>query len=90
MYMGWKFCNDLYCTDITTAAGAVAFSAYTIDDTRYYPYDPLVFFPGILTNIGNHYANSTFTCPVNGVYLFTLTYKAYEYHPAFLDIKVSF
>ena len=47
-----------------------------------------VLFPSIISNIGDHYNDITsrFTCPYNGLYLFSLTIQAYGYIDAIADI----
>ena len=52
----------------------VAFTAGT-SDIRTYDIDDPVIFDDVLTNVGDAYdaKSSVFTCPVTGVYLFTMT-----------------
>ena len=43
-----------------------------------YAADALIEFDGVHTNRGNHYDNATtFTCPVNGTYFFTVSVMSY-------------
>ena len=63
----------------------VAFLAYPIEEDSYYGAFEQVLFPGVITNIGDHYnaTNSTFECPFHGVYIISLTVKgwyAYKSH----------
>ena len=57
----------------------VAFTAFA-NETRSYASNSLVIFDGIVSNVGNHYSTDTsiFTCPYNGLFLFSLSFNAYD------------
>ena len=54
--------------------GPVGFTAYASTSRTYGSYDPVIF-DGVLSNFGDAYdgISSTFTCPVTGVYVISLT-----------------
>ena len=60
-------------------AAPVSFSAFS-KEMKQYDYNELVIFSGVINNIGNHYDpdNSTFTCPYNGLYIFSVNVNAYS------------
>ena len=65
----------------------VGFSAYATTSEQYYSGD-LVVFSGVISNIGNHYDPNTskFTCPYNGLYLFSLNMNAYSDYYMYAEI----
>ena len=64
----------LFSEDIS---GPVGFTAYA-EDWRSYQEDDLVLFESVVTNLGAHYnpVTSTFLCPYDGVYLFSVSFNA--------------
>ena len=56
----------------------MAFTAYN-DGTRYYSYERITF-DHVETNIGGHFDNDTFTCPVDGLYFFSFNIMGSEYY----------
>ena len=59
--------------------GPAGFSAYATAIEQY-DYEEIVVFSGVISNIGNHYDPNTskFTCPYNGLYLFSVNMNAYS------------
>ena len=56
----------------TLASGVIAFSAYATEEIEYKSAE-IIAFPSVLSNIGSAYDESIsrFTCPTNGLYMFT-------------------
>ena len=65
---------------ILSESSVVGFTAYHPDGTGNYQEGDTIEFSNILSNFGNHYdpSTSTFTCPYNGIYMFTVSFNAHE------------
>ena len=60
--------------NLTESSHAIAFTAQAPGGNHEYAHGDTVIFSHIITNIGGHYdpSNSTFTCPVDGTYMFAV------------------
>ena len=77
--------TNVFITDDSQAP--VGFGAYATRPEQYGAND-VVKFTGVISNIGNHYNPNTskFTCPCNGLYLFSVNMNAYQNAPMYIEI----
>ena len=72
-------------TDTTADDSPAGFSAFVEIDQEYAPFE-VIQFTNTISNFGDWFSNSTFTCPYSGVYLFSLTYNTFYGNPSHLEI----